>query len=187
MSLVGDALQQEPAALDRLEIRYAIGGSVASSLRGNYRQTNDVDFLVEMSADHVGEFVRLLGLEFHADAEMLAAAFRQARPYNVIHMRSAFKFDLFPATGGFATSELGRRTFEEIDFLGDKIELAVGTSEDALLSKLRKYRLGGESSQQQWRDITGIIAIQQARLDEPYLNRWAKDLGVEDLLKRALG
>jgi hypothetical protein len=118
---------------------------------------------------------------------MLMAAFLQGRPYNLIHLRSAFKFDLFPATGSFASSELGRRTFEELDFFGEKIELAVVTAEDALLARLRWYRLGGESSEQHWRDIAGIVAIQGTRLDHGYLRRWAKELGVEDLLNRVLG
>ena len=189
MSLIGDALQRVLSAFDQLEVRYAVGGSVASSLRGNYRQTNDVDLVVEMRSDQVNEFVRLLGPDFYADPDALISAFRQGRPYNVIHLRTAFKFDLFPATEdrqSFSFSELGRRTFEEVDFLGDKIELAVVTAEDALLAKLRWYRLGGESSEKQWRDITGIVAIQGARLDQSYLHRWANELGVADLLNRAL-
>ena len=185
--MVGDALQRVLAAFDKLELRYAAGGSVASSLRGNYRQTNDVDFLVEMRPDQVVEFVRLLGPEFYADPEALTAAFQRGRPYNVIHQRSAFKFDLFPAAGSFASSELDRRTYAELDFFGDKIELAAVSAEDALLAKLRWFRLGGESSEQQWRDMMGIVAIQGGRLDQHYLRLWAKELGVEDLLNRVLG
>jgi hypothetical protein len=56
----------------------------------------------------------------------------------------------------------------------------VATAEDAILAKLECYRLGGEQSEQQWRDILGVIAVQA------YLEAQAAGLGVSDLLKRAL-
>jgi hypothetical protein len=62
----------------------------------------------------------------------------------------------------------------------------VATAEDAILAKLECYRLGGEQSEQQWRDILGVIAVQGERLDQAYLEAQAAGLGVSDLLKRAL-
>jgi hypothetical protein len=185
---VAAALRLVLAAFDRLEIRYAVGGSVASSLRGNYRMTNDVDFVVEMNGKQIEEFVGLLGPGFYADRETMVEAFQRRRPCNLIHIQSAFKFDFFPASeGAFSSAQLARRNFEESDFFGETIEFAVLSAEDVLLAKLHWYRLGGESSEQQWRDVQGIVAIQEARLDESYLRRWAKELGVEDLLDRVLG
>jgi hypothetical protein len=64
--------------------------------------------------------------------------------------------------------------------------LYVYTPEDILLQKLRWYRLGDEVSDRQWRDILGIVMVQGDRLDEPYLRRGARILGVTDLLDRAL-
>ena len=184
---MAEALRTVIAAFDQLEIRYAAGGSVASSLYGNYRLTNDVDFLVEIAGDQIDEFVRLLGSEFYADGEMMREAFRAGRPCNVIHMRTAFKFDLFPALQqNFSNSQLDRRTYEVSNFFGELVEFAVTSAEDVLLSKLRWYRLGGESSEQQWKDVVGIVAVRKANLDEAYLHRWAKELGVADLLHRIL-
>lgn len=174
------------AALDRLEIRYAVGGSMASSLRGNYRQTNDIDILVEMPLVQVGEFAAQLGPDFYADASQMEEAFRRGRPCNVIHQKSAFKFDLFPATGAFEKSELDRRRFDSISVFGPEIEFAVTSTEDILLAKLRWYRMTGGTSEQQWRDVTGIVAVQGDRLDRAYLDRWATELGVADLLERLL-
>lgn len=64
--------------------------------------------------------------------------------------------------------------------------LYVYTPEDILLQKLRWYRLGGEVSDRQWRDVLGIIAVQDRALDDAYLRSGADLLAVTDLLDRAL-
>ena len=59
-------------------------------------------------------------------------------------------------------------------------------AEDTLLAKLNWYRLGGEVSERQWRDVLGVLAVQAGRLESEYLFRMAEELGVADLLARAL-
>lgn len=130
------------AALDKLEIRYAVGGSIASSIYGNYRFTNDADILVDLPLSAVEDFTR--------------------------------------------ESELRRRTFQVSASFGEPIEFAVTSPEDILLAKLRWYQQTGGASEQQWKDVAGIVAIQGARLDRAYLDTWAKELGVEQLLTRLL-
>ena len=94
MKTIAWALQTVIAVFDKLEIRYAVGGSVvASSLRRNYRFTNNVDFLVELRADQIEGLVKLLGPEFYADADMMRDAFSLGRPCNLIHMKSGFKLN----------------------------------------------------------------------------------------------
>jgi hypothetical protein len=48
--------------------------------------------------------------------------------------------------------------------------------------KLVWYRSGGEVSERQWNDVRGIAAVQRERLDRQYLNRWADNLKITDLL-----
>src|SRR5207249_2445548 len=59
------------------------------------------------------------------------------------------------------------------------------TPEDILLQKLRWYRLGGEQSDRQWRDVLGIMTVQVGQLDTEYVRRQAETLAVADLLDRA--
>ena len=58
--------------------------------------------------------------------------------------------------------------------------------EDTILSKLEWYRLGGEVSERQWRDVLGVLKTCAGELDLDYLHKWAKEIGVTDLLERAL-
>ncbi len=60
------------------------------------------------------------------------------------------------------------------------------TSADIVLAKLEWYRLGGEVSDRQWQDVIGVLAVQAEGLDLDYLRRWAEQLGVRNLLERAL-
>ncbi len=62
----------------------------------------------------------------------------------------------------------------------------IASAEDTVLTKLEWYRMGGEVSDRQWRDVLGVLKVQGKRLDLAYLRRWATELGIADLLERAL-
>ena len=44
--------------------------------------------------------------------------------------------------------------------------------------------MGGETSDRQWNDVLGCLGA--GARDAEYMRRWARELGVEDLLERAL-
>ena len=127
-----------------------------------------------------------LGDDFHADAEALRRAVRRRSSVNVFHRATSTKVDLF-VLGGSPLDEqaLSRRVRLQVATDPERF-LYVYTPEDILLQKLRWYRLGGEVSDRQWRDVLGIVAVQQRGLDEEYLRRGADLLAVADLLDRAL-
>jgi hypothetical protein len=62
----------------------------------------------------------------------------------------------------------------------------VASPEDTILHKLEWYRVGQEISERQWKDVLGVIRVQDKRLDREYLRKWAAMLGLDDLLTRAL-
>jgi len=111
-------------------------------------------------------------------------AIERGRSFNLIFIPTADKFDVFPATGEFQLAQLQRATSERVEFSGETIACAVATAEDILLAKLQRYRSGGESSERQWNDILGILAV-NTQLDRDYLATWAARLRVTDLLDRA--
>lgn len=173
------------AALDKLEIRYAIGGSFASSTHGNYRYTSDIDIVVQITNAQVAEFAAALGPEFYCDVQTMREAFRLGRSANVIHRPSVFKFDLFPAgENRFRLAELNRRVFKEAKFEDQIVECAVVTPEDTILAKLDWIRQSGGGSEKQLNDILGVVALKGDKLDRAYMAATAAELGLSEELNR---
>jgi len=172
-------------ALDRVGISYAIGGSVASSVRGIVRATFDVDIVARITLPQTDQLAAALGPEWYADPLQMRESISTGRAFNLIHIPSGQKIDVFPATEEFHLSQLSRATKVAIPFLADSTEYPVASTEDILLAKLRWYRMGGEVSERQWNDITGLVSI-NAEMDMRYLRMWALRLRVEDLLAKAL-
>lgn len=167
---------------DSLGIRYLVGGSVASSLVGEPRATNDLDVLVELSEPQVTLLANALGPDFEVDTEALIDAVRRRRSWNIFYLPLVTKIDLFiKRLDAFDASELDRR--RSVALPGGPV--CVATPEDILLRKLAWFREGGESSQVQWRDVLGVLRISRATFDEAYVDRWAAHLGVSDLWERA--
>lgn len=96
MIQLGSALAELLGALDELKIRYFIGGSVASENFGLPRQTNDIDVIADVTPETASSLCQKIYGAFYADAEDAAAAVRYGRAFNVIHLKSANKFDIFP-------------------------------------------------------------------------------------------
>lgn len=172
-------------ALDRLGIRYILVGSFASSMYGLYRATADIDIVADIKAEQAKPLHEILREAFYVDELAMRNAVSQKRSFNAIHYESVFKVDLFVPHDEFTLSQLDRRQLRKLSPDRDE-EIYVATAADTVLAKLRWFRAGNESSMNQWNDVLGIIATRRDSLDIEHLNTWAKRLGVDDLLERAL-
>ncbi len=172
--------------LEKLGIPYFIGGSLASTLYGMLRTTQDSDVIAEMRSEHIQPFLTALQNEFFIDEEMIADAVHRNSSFNIIHRETMFKVDVFiPRPRPFQKSQLARAQRQTFD-LEPRISANFASAEDANLSKLEWYRRGGEISERQWRDILGVLKTREGGLDLDYLQKWANKLKVNDLLERAL-
>lgn len=179
------ALLAVTGVLEALHIDYLVGGSLASSLHGIPRSTQDADVVVDLRPERVGELVDALQGRFYVDAESAASAVDRSAAFNVIHLETMFKVDLFVlGQDPLAREELARR--QRFSVGEGATGVFVASAEDTVLQKLIWYRLGNEISDRQWRDLVGVLQVQGGRLDRAYLERWATELGLEALLREAL-
>ena len=173
-------------AFKSLDIPYFISGSLATAVHGMARATMDVDLVADIQSSHIQPLLNTLGEVFYTDDEMITNAIRQRISFNLIHKETMFKVDVFPAKDrAFNRSQFERR---EAYALANEPERKafIASPEDNILSKLEWYRLGGEISDRQWQDVLNVLKIQGERIDRTYLEYWAVQLDVSDLLQRAL-
>jgi hypothetical protein len=138
-------------AFDTLGVTWAVGGSLASAAYGEPRATNDVDVVARLDEEGARRLGTLLGDDFYCSEESAVDAVRRRDSFNVIDQRSFLKVDVFvPASGPLGEGQLDRR--REIALWGG-LKIPVIGPEDVVLQKLRWFRMGGETSERQWRDI----------------------------------
>ena len=159
---------------------------MASSIYGAARSTLDVDLVADLESHHVGSLVSALESAYHVDAEMIDDAIVRKSSFNLIHLLTMLKVDVFITPD----TPYARQAFERTrtDTLDDESsrEFAVASPEDVILNKLDWYRKGEEISDRQWMDVVGVLRVMGRDLDMAYLQRWAAELDLADLLRRAI-
>lgn len=174
------------AVLEELGVPYFIAGSLASTLYGMVRTTQDADVVTEMREHHLPPFVSALQDEFYLDKEMIVKAILRNSGFSIIHHETMFKVDVFiPRPCPFLQSQLARAQVQTFSF-ENKVSARFASPEDTILAKLEWYRLGGEASDRQWRDILGVLKTRAGELDLDYMRQWAGELNVGDLLERVI-
>ena len=174
--------------LERLNVVYWLGGSIASAVHGEFRATNDINFVADLRAEHVEPLVTALQDDFYIDAESVREAIELYSSFNAIHLATAYKADFFIVAPTPWMQEEAERRRQELVGGGDENILAyVASPEDMILQKLNWFRMGGEVSDRQWGDVQGMLKVQAETLEYDYLLYWAAELKLTDLLEQALG
>jgi hypothetical protein len=167
--------------LDEAKINYVVCGSLVSSLFGEPRATNDVDIIIACNLKQLRQFMASFSDDYYADLEMAEDAFKNKSMFNIIDLKSGWKVDfIFLKEDEYSHESFSRR--QDSNFLG--INVKILTPEDVILSKLIWSKMG--QSERQFRDALGVTVVQWKKLDQNYLNKWAKKLNVEDLLDKIL-
>lgn len=149
------------AELEKLGVRWFLGGSLASSIHGIPRATFDANIMADLRPQHVRPFLRALGEAWYADEGAMQDAIRDRSSFNFIHLETAMKVDVFvPKLRRFDGGEFARSKGLKLE--GADIEARICCAEDIVIAKLEWYRLGGEDSERQWGDILGVLRLIQA-------------------------
>ena len=179
-------LKQLTDVLYDMKIDYAIGGSIASSVYGKVRFTQDADIAVASFVDKAERFYSVLKENFYISKDAMYHAISSRSSFNVIHLKSAFKIDIFIQKDDDFHRQLFLRRKkvkldESIDHLFDIV-----SAEDIILLKLQWYQSAGCISERQWSDILEVLAVQAESLDMRYLKSCSEKLGLNDILNRAI-
>ena len=174
--MIGEFLRRVTAALDMTGVPYMLTGSVASSMYGVPRATNDIDVVVAPTREQLLSLVQLfqrVGLV--ADVDTALAALRTKGQFNVIDFPKGWKLDVIVRKDReFSAIEFERRETHEVEGM----RLTIATPEDVLIAKLEWAKMG--ESERQVADAAGILKMQGATLDRGYIRRWVTALGLEE-------
>lgn len=169
--------------LEKLEIPYAIGGSLAAIAYGEPRFTRDIDVVVALRIDDIpGLRASFPPEEYYLDEEAAGQAVREASQFNIIHPRSGFKIDLYVAADRIARNQIARARLLPT---GRDRSALFSPPEELILKKLEFFEAGG--SDKHLRDVKAILSISVEELDQEYLRHEAERAGLSGLLAEVMG
>jgi hypothetical protein len=172
------------SVLEKLGIEFQIVGSVASSAYGAARSTRDIDMVCALDATKVETLVSSLKSEFYIDKDTVLEAIQNKSSFNVLHLKTMFKIDVFVLNNQSYDLESFKRKKLEIFSDSPVLKVFISSPEDVIISKLNWYRMGNESSERQWNDVQTLYQVQRENLDFNYLDTWCEKLRLSDLWKR---
>lgn len=163
--------------LDRARVPYMLAGSFASTLHGRPRSTQGVDLVIDSTDATLRAFVASIPQDrAYVDLHTALEALRDRDMFNVIDMETGWKADLIVRKARpFSAHEFERR--QAMTWNG--LTVTVASPEDVVVSKLEWSRLSG-GSKTQLDDVAGVLAATGADLDRAYIERWVRELGLED-------
>jgi hypothetical protein len=173
--------------LNDLKIPYYIGGSVASSAFGKARSTLDVDIVAPITLPNAKRLADALKNTYYVSEDDIKDAVLRSASFNIIHLETMLKVDVFI----LKKRDYDQQAFErkQEDHLDDKNQektFFLASPEDVIINKLEWFKAGDGISERQWNDVIGVMMVQDEKLNKQYLSNWAKQLGLSDLLEKAL-
>jgi hypothetical protein len=162
--------------LDKAGVPYMLTGSLAAAYYATPRATQDVDVVIDTSEEGLGRLVRgLLDADFYVDHDVALEAWRTEGQFNAIDPASGWKIDLIVRKGrDFSAIEFERR--RRTDLLG--VEVSLASLEDIVLAKLEWAQMG--DSELQRGDVARLLERAGSQLDQAYVTKWVKVLGLEN-------
>ena len=184
MISVEDAVTDFCERLHAAQIQYIVGGSMASGVWGEPRQTHDVDLEVWVSQTNADAFQNAFPEPYWVDREILDEALRSEVDFPMVQVLRTdimLKFDCFlQRPSEFADECMSRAHSIELT-PGKAIQIA--SAEQILVQKLRWFELGGRASERQWRDLLGITKTSK-KIDWNFVERWANFFSISDILEQ---
>ncbi len=179
------AIEPVIKTFESLDIPYYISGSLASSAYGIARATLDIVLVAELKLSDAHSLVQRLQADYYINENMIKNAVHNKSSFNVIHLESMIKVDIFVLKDmPYDRKAFMRKKLETIDEEGTR-QFYIASPEDIILNKLEWYSKGGAVSEQQWRDVLGVLKVQNELLNIAYLRQWAAKMELSSMLEEA--
>lgn len=176
-----ELLKKITSLMEEFKIPYMITGAWSVIFWGRPRASHDIDFVVEVSKKDIKkteDVFNHLSEDFSVQAGAIEDAVLEKNMFNVLHLPTMLKMDFWLLQEEpFDKSRFSRKKNEMI--FGQ--EMAVASSEDTIVQKLRWYE---ESKiEKHLVDAAFVYRIQEKKLDKKYLDQWIKKLELQSLFK----
>lgn len=154
-------------------------GSVASSAHGAPRSTRDLDIVIAAGRNEVLSLLaHFPSSEYYADEQQALEALANKSQFNVIDFTTGWKVDfIFAGDSEYGRAAMARR--RAMNIAGCTLDVA--SAEDIVISKLQWAKLS--SSERQLHDAAGVVKTQGEKLNLEYIERWVKQLSLDDQWK----
>ncbi len=174
-----DELEVLKIVIKRLKsagIKYMITGSIACNFYATPRMTRDIDIIIEAQENDTEKIFSLFSDDFLIDRDLLHDALKRKQMFNIIHVDGIVKIDfIIKKDTEYRKIEFERR--RSIAFEGTEIHIAA--PEDLALSKL--YWAKDSLSEIQIKDVKNLL--ETSDMDMPYIEKWIKKLGLEEIYR----
>jgi hypothetical protein len=175
-----DFLHLVVSRLERADISYALGGSIAAMAYGEPRSTMDVDVVVVLDPDDVDGFLSLFPTEdFYVSPDRVREVVGAGGSFNVIHPESGMKIDFFVASDAIEDRQIARRIRKEAL---PGLKAYFSPPEELVLKKLEYFIEGG--SEKHVRDIRAMLAVSPESIDLELLQALVERFGLDEAWER---
>lgn len=173
-----DIVRDMSRRFERAGIQYMLTGSMAMNYYAQPRMTRDIDVVIAIAPEDVDRVVTLFRPHYYVNEESIREALVNESTFNLIHQDSVIKVDcIVRKRSEYRRVEFERR--QRISIL-DFTTFIVG-KEDLIISKL--FWAKDSHSEIQLGDVKNLLAT---GYDAAYLQRWTRELGLDNLLKECL-
>ncbi len=164
--------------LDRKSVPYMVTGSVAMNYYAEPRMTRDIDIVIELERKDAETIYNLFKDDFYVSLDVIEQEIEIRGMFSIIHLEEIVKIDfIIRKESGYRELEFSRRRKVKID----DFEAYIVSPEDLILSKL--FWAKDSHSELQLNDVKNLL---QENVDMDYVEKWAKELEIDDLLLEVL-
>lgn len=170
-----DVVRDISRKFEQAGIPYMLTGSMAMNYYAQPRMTRDIDVVIALAPDDVAAVIELFGPEYYVSPASIREALAYESMFNLIHQASVIKVDcIVRKSSAYRQQEFERRQPITIQ----SFSTFIVSKEDLILSKL--FWAKDSHSEMQLRDVRNLLSTGS---DAAYLDQWASELGVADLLE----